>query len=551
MHDQVYALLGMSKESDEGTGIRPDYGKPWFEVQKEVLRSIVGPQLRAHFDSVTGCLVVQSSGCVTGRIRVVQRPSTLGDHQQVIIEWLDRGESGFVSGSLLASNTYKLSVGAEVKKGDVICQLSGTRHPIIARPRCTHLEIIRIDPVVLEDSLSFMLDPSIGPYSIRLTWYCGLHENMEDYKEIVTLEPGFTNLIQFPSDAILKPEREHPTLEGVQLLIDHMLLLRDSGSHLAWECLDHDLSRLLEIVDPHQTQDPNYSRATLQRTMSLLNEIPFRPHMQTLDGGAEETLIPHSLGRNNADLSNLASNIVHTLRIAIEKMVLRDVMCQNHEWNLLYWAVLAEHEGILRRVLREQFEDPDHSHAYEKCRDEALAEAALRGSLNVVETLCELLDFSESHLQRALNLACFSNHIEIIKMLLQKGAQIDKLGRYQTTNGYLLRNRQMVPGITNLDQLTRLEYTPLRLAVEGGHMTIVKFLLERGARSQIRNHDLRDRHRMNKSVNTRDTPSDTPRVAALRIGNPEMISLLKRYATREAEADREMAAAHVTNGITS
>ncbi|RZC39913.1 Ankyrin repeat domain containing protein [Asbolus verrucosus] len=81
-----------------------------------------------------------------------------------------------------------------------------------------------------------------------------------------------------------------------------------------------------------------------------------------------------------------------------------------------------------------------------------------------------------------LDLAFSSGHLEIAKILLKNGAEIDSANLHEAChNGHLKVVEFLITNGAKIEATNRKEETPLHLACDGGHLDIVRYLVKRGA----------------------------------------------------------------------
>ncbi|GMH36832.1 hypothetical protein BSKO_04705 [Bryopsis sp. KO-2023] len=115
-----------------------------------------------------------------------------------------------------------------------------------------------------------------------------------------------------------------------------------------------------------------------------------------------------------------------------------------------------------------------------------------------------------------LHVAAEQGHVEIVEMLIEKGANVDAQNNRGVTalyfaaqNGHLEIARVLVQAGATVDLETERGATPLIIAAENGELEVAGFLLESGA-----------------NVNARNDTGDTPLHKAGYYGNPELVRLL-------------------------
>ncbi|KAI7759595.1 hypothetical protein LZL87_013996 [Fusarium oxysporum] len=128
-----------------------------------------------------------------------------------------------------------------------------------------------------------------------------------------------------------------------------------------------------------------------------------------------------------------------------------------------------------------------------------------------------------------LTLASYYGHRVLVKLLLEKGADVeskdDKYGRtplsWASRNGHVAVVKLLLEKGADVESKDEDRGTPLSCAVENGHEAIVKLLLEKGA-----------------DVESKDNHGRTPLLWAARNGNEAIVKLLlKKDANVKSEGD--------------
>lgn len=527
-HDQVYALLGMSGDTTIGADIRLDYRKPWFEVQKEVFCSIVGTQLQARFERSGTCLIVQTSGYVVGHVTSKKHPTLNSKAWNSVIIW-DGIRYGYAH-----SSSYDLGPGPDVEEGDMLCRLSGTNRLIIARLRCFHLEVICVCLPLPLSNFSASLDLSHHLYSLELIWHCGCGRHPEDpivhaRLDSASFDPDLVRLANGPTH-----KRESPIMMEIQRFIDHISSLETSFSSFHSDHFNQVFDRITEIINMKRTQDPKHGQTILCQIMSILDNLISLRYDDLKIAMANRAAMQKFSYDIRFVSPSLVERIIESLQAFIESMFCRSGS-EPYGWSFIRWAASAGQQDLLRRSLQSSTTiNPDDQLIRDDMKD-ALFEACFRGHTEIVGLL---LEYSKSgflnsdDVQQAINLASFSGCIEVVDMFVQEGARIDEFGfcLFEEFRGF-----HTVRPIESFETYSEYKYKPLQLAVEGNHVAMAKFLLDNGAQSGTISFQVCMETSIFAAYAAGGGLAETPLTAAMRVGNPEMISLLKNYTAREEE----------------
>ena len=87
-----------------------------------------------------------------------------------------------------------------------------------------------------------------------------------------------------------------------------------------------------------------------------------------------------------------------------------------------------------------------------------------------------------------LTYAAIKGHVEVVRVLLEGGANVDRANGNESTalhlaayKGHLDVCRLLLDWGANVDRLNKWQYTALHYAAWEGHLSVVKLLVERGA----------------------------------------------------------------------
>jgi ankyrin repeat protein len=92
--------------------------------------------------------------------------------------------------------------------------------------------------------------------------------------------------------------------------------------------------------------------------------------------------------------------------------------------------------------------------------------------------------------------AAIFGHVEVVRVLLEGGANVESANAYQSTalhqaawNGHLDVCRLLLDRGAKLDPLDEWKDTPLHVSAWAGHLSVVKLLVEKGADVRVKNED--------------------------------------------------------------
>ncbi|MCG8340467.1 MAG: ankyrin repeat domain-containing protein [Cytophagales bacterium] len=123
--------------------------------------------------------------------------------------------------------------------------------------------------------------------------------------------------------------------------------------------------------------------------------------------------------------------------------------------------------------------------------------AAFNGHLEVVRLLIDKgADKEAKHIgQTSLHWAVIRNHLEVVRLLIDKGANIEAKYEGWTPLHWAAANNRLKAVIllidkgANIDAQNERLWTPLHLAVINGHQEVVNLLVEKGANVNLQDNN--------------------------------------------------------------
>jgi len=101
----------------------------------------------------------------------------------------------------------------------------------------------------------------------------------------------------------------------------------------------------------------------------------------------------------------------------------------------------------------------------------------------------------DGHRSTPLIHAAANGRVEVVRVLLEGGANVERVNAYQRTalyiaasHGHLEVCRLLLDWGAKVDPVDWLKETPLHDAVQRGHLSVAKLLVERGADVRLKNN---------------------------------------------------------------
>lgn len=140
--DKVYALLGMSTDSFDTTLLDADYNKPWSTLFRDLVQTILGPQVELTVSDSMELAIIRVKGFPLGIVTSVENNIDSSGRQRIRVE-----SDPFPPVSQPDQPTWNAhwaihSTTNSIEKGDILCLLQGAQAPTIVRVHKDHCSII-------------------------------------------------------------------------------------------------------------------------------------------------------------------------------------------------------------------------------------------------------------------------------------------------------------------------------------------------------------------------------------------------------------------------
>jgi hypothetical protein len=132
---KVYALLGLSSDSNAAHALRPNYKKPWVVLFGDLIEHLLGSNVSSLTWNESECAVISAVGCPIGTV------DTVLEHSIIVssMKYHNPNRPHKIGWSATWSIRRYCK---EIKKGDILCLLKGAQYPTIVRPCQDHFDVI-------------------------------------------------------------------------------------------------------------------------------------------------------------------------------------------------------------------------------------------------------------------------------------------------------------------------------------------------------------------------------------------------------------------------
>ncbi|KAK3352266.1 heterokaryon incompatibility protein-domain-containing protein, partial [Lasiosphaeria hispida] len=216
-HDKVYALLGMSSDSDDDTKLSVDYNTSWGRLFQQLINIFLPKQKSVDTWDHEEVAIIRGNGHILGEVSSVRKDDDWEDRHIVDITW--QNESGGHGAKDKRNSPWALQTGAKsILVGDFVCLLQGASRPTIIRLRGDYWDIIRIavflkdEPRVITDGNGKRLETST--HNLLLVWDWGNSPQVEEYGTRL-LSNRVPNISGLGDLDIIRLESIRPALQSV------------------------------------------------------------------------------------------------------------------------------------------------------------------------------------------------------------------------------------------------------------------------------------------------------------------------------------------------
>ncbi|KAF7536873.1 hypothetical protein G7054_g4141 [Neopestalotiopsis clavispora] len=527
-HDKIYALLNMSSDDTDISGLLPDYTIPFGELLKRATAFILSENLNIECRGEVEAVVIKTKGYVLGYIEAADEDMHANNRQCIDVNWRDTFDSEMLRRQNIVAWMIQIST-IPLRKGDIICVIEGATRPTIIRTYRDFSAIL----VAAAPPPKFMDDQSV-----QLTWDSVSKQIAAPFRDLVLVwdwkcsartfsklecYSAWANASKWSSKNSKSDDGTYIT--GADEVLDCGLLLLDAGN---LEIAERGCTEALQVYE--LALQSKASGETSQRELSdLLHRI--RDKLYTIShsvftqhvGNQREPgvqciswLFLWALQRNLKFVMKLLSetgrvdpNVADHMRSSMLSLAARMGRSDVVDWLLsrdahvnilsfersremiaLHEATEAGHLAIVERLLEA---NADVNATTKFRRETALQKAAGAGNLAIVDRLIQgkaWIDAANGWGCTALQKAAEAGHIAVVEQLLQAKADVNKGGKFGESRplqaasgaGHLAIVQLLLKAKANVDGGGYSRERPLiQTASSNGHLAIVERLLQAGA----------------------------------------------------------------------
>lgn len=487
IRDKVFALLGMSSDDPEKSGLQANYETSWEKICQQLVKFVLGKDLFVKALSQT--VRIKCKGIIIGRVS-----SVTGDDRQHI-----KITSNFEAPNLGDTIQWTLQASAKpIEEHDIICLLYGASKPSIIRLCEDHFAVVVISATLLSRAgrppfhwTSHVEWPQFSQSKILLlrnfllVWdWENSYGNIQNKREYKTLTKTFCQASVFSR---AEPRRY---LEKATRLWNDIAILDD--------------------LKEHEKADERLIAAQDEYYLAAFGKMP-----TSYESGSDcgRTILQFAAGKGHEDIVKLLLDTIHPdikdrrrgrtpLSFAVNsghepivklllitgqvKVDIKNFLNQSP----LYWAAGNGYQTIVKLLLANgqvEVDSKDYRH------HTPLSWAAENGHEAIVKLLLATgqveADSKDYHHKTPLFLAAENGHVAVLKLMLASGqVEADSKDHNGYTplsiaakNGHAaVVNLLIATGQVEVDSKNHWGQTPLSFAAEHGHTAVVKLLLATG-----------------------------------------------------------------------
>lgn len=474
-HDKIYALLGMSIEDLSKASLSPDYGLPWEELFRNLVKFLLHDDVSVEILAPKETALIKSQGYILGKVGSVQRGMS-GIGSPGFYLWIEDGGVLRRWREGEADNQWIPHASAKtVRDGDLICLLQGASNPSIIRPHDGYFNVILIvAPPVKDLYESFQLTLT-RQRNLTLLWDWGeLPLESEDLAQDKRLFQ--TGLLKSELSKVVVESR----LDEATRRINFAMAINNRNLGLDERAQDQ-LQKTMNGYERTAAEGDELLVKELIETGEVHDEFEQEQNLMLWIAahGGHKTMVKLLLGPGKIDV-----NAIH----------------RRHGTTPLLVAARMGHIAVVELLLQEK----DSMNAVEPFGQRTVLQvAAKEGHLAIVERLLQekvdvnAADIEVSNYRTALQAAAEGGHLAIAHRLLQERAEVNappavSSGRTAlqaaAEGGYLAVVERLLQENADVNAVGGVYYgrTALQAAAGRGHLAVVERLLQQKANVSAR-----------------------------------------------------------------
>jgi hypothetical protein len=169
-HDKIYALMGMSSDDLESSGLSPDYEIPWHNLLARVIHHLLGSQVGIDTWPDREVAMIRGQGFIIGEIVSIVKSHDTEGYRTIT----------FRDTAYMISKLTIMTSAKPIRKSDIICRFEGALNAMIVRPCQDHFATIAIN-IPLATSSSHERDIDL---IVVWNWETSISQNRVEYAYI-------------------------------------------------------------------------------------------------------------------------------------------------------------------------------------------------------------------------------------------------------------------------------------------------------------------------------------------------------------------------------
>ncbi|KAJ4287934.1 hypothetical protein N0V90_011949 [Kalmusia sp. IMI 367209] len=250
--DKIYALWGLSSDSEKMQKIQPDYKKTWKNLLEDLGRLVFGDGATLLASSHSQMMFVRSAGYDLGKIDELSNAGGVWENSQEL-KITSMRASRFLDSTRKWSLWVSMRAPADqIQRDDIALFLPNTGRLIIARPRKYYLQIVMIIDSRLVQTYIPGNEQSEGGWTSWQPWLENMDDSTEEFPFIWTWERSYEGeereALMLMGDIIRDP-LPLTYVDEPQAILKARALSKMASLLMSYDDYEQAASLLLEIVN--------------------------------------------------------------------------------------------------------------------------------------------------------------------------------------------------------------------------------------------------------------------------------------------------------------